>query len=117
MSTTLSENVSQRGVLNRGCTSPRLTLTALTIKETLDIGGREINYRTFSIIPFRIFKKFICQRDMPELYRKFSAISPYDNSLISRPGDAFDRERDELESIIEKAESLAKQFLRSTNHK
>jgi hypothetical protein len=94
------KSVSKAETFNRGCALTGLISTAITVKETLDVGEKERNYRTFSIIPFRILTKFIYQQDVPELYRKFSAISPYHRSLISEMKEAFDKSRSELDNIL-----------------
>ncbi len=96
------ESVSRAETFNRACALSSLIYTALAVKETLDVGEKEKNYKTFSIIPFRILTKFTYQQDMPGLYRKFSSISSYHNSLIVRLKEAFDKNRSELNSMITK---------------
>ncbi len=99
------QSVSRVEITNRACALTYLISIAITVKDTLDIGERERNYKTFSIIPFRIFTKFIYQQDIPNLYRKFSVISAYHSSLISRLEEAFDNSRGELESMLKKTSS------------
>jgi AbiV family abortive infection protein len=96
------ESVSRVETFNRACAITGLIEIALAVKETLDVGEKERNYRTFSIIPFRILTKFIYQQDVPELYCKFSAISPYHRSLISEMKKAFNKSRSELKNILKK---------------
>jgi AbiV family abortive infection protein len=96
------ESVSRAESINRACALTGLIDTAIAVKETLDVGEKERNYRTFSIIPFRILAKFIYQQDVPGLYRKFSGISSYHNSLIARLKEAFDKGRSELNTILVK---------------
>jgi len=59
------QSVTRAEITNRACALTYLIFIAITVKETLDIGERERNYKTFSIIPFRIFTKFILQEDIP----------------------------------------------------
>lgn len=96
------ESVSRVETFNRACALTGLIEIAMAVKETLDFGERERNYRTFSIIPFQVITEFHYQQDMAELYRKFSAISPYHSSLITRLEERFDRLRSELHMMLMK---------------
>jgi AbiV family abortive infection protein len=94
------ENVKTIECFNRAVTLSYMSITSSSVQIALDEGDKEVNYRLFSKIAFRILTEEIYQQDMPKIFNEFSKQSSTHASIINNLSKALDRGKKGLSDAI-----------------
>lgn len=94
------EEVKPVECMNRGATLAYLALTASSVQIGLGEGDKEVNYKIFGGLAFRLMTEEIYQQDMPRIFAEFSKQSDQHMAILRNLHSALEEGKGNLLKIL-----------------